>query len=75
LRFGPPVPGECLIVWPGEGNIPPRLHAYVESTYGAKLQDRALQGDVEAKLLTASGHLFRMNFLILAQGTCDHPRG
>jgi hypothetical protein len=75
LRFGPPVPGECLIVWPGEGNIPPRLRAYVESTYGAKLAERAVQGDVESKLLTSAGHLARMNFLILAQGACDHPRG
>ena len=75
LRFGPPVPGECLIVWPGNGNIPQRLRSYVENTYGAKLQDRAMQGDVEARLLTRNGHLERMNFLVLAQGACDRPRG
>jgi hypothetical protein len=73
--FGAPIAGECLVVWEGEGNIPPRLRAYMEHTYGAKLQERAMQGDVEAALLTSKGRLARMNFLILAQGACDHPRG
>ena len=71
--FGPPVAGECLIVWQGGGNIPPRLRDYVTATYGARLQDRAVQGDVEAALLKGKGPLQRMNFLILAQGACDHP--
>jgi hypothetical protein len=73
--FGPPLPGECLVVWEGDGNLPEGLGRYVETTYGAKLKDRALQGDVEAMLLTSKGRLARLNFLILAQGTCDHPRG
>ena len=72
--FGPPVGGECLIAWPGNGNLPPRLRDYVTATYGAKLQDRAVQGDVEAAPLKGKGSLQRMNFLILAQGACDHPR-
>lgn len=75
LRFGPPVSGECLVVWEGDGTVPQRLRAYVETTYGAKLKDRAVQGDVESALLASKGRLARMNFLILAQGTCDHPRG
>jgi hypothetical protein len=74
-RFGPPVSGECLVVWEGKGNVPQRLRNYVETTYGAKLQERAMQGDVEAALLTRKGRLARMNFLILAQGACDRPRG
>ncbi|HEY1962821.1 MAG TPA: hypothetical protein VGG69_10415, partial [Rhizomicrobium sp.] len=72
--FGPPVAGECLIVWKGEGNVPARLRDYVVQTYGAKLQDRAMQGDVEAAPLKGKGPLLRMNFLILAQGACDHTR-
>jgi hypothetical protein len=75
LRFGPPVSGECLVVWEGDGNVPQRLRAYVEGTYGAKLQDRAMQGDVESALLTSKGRLARMNFLILIHGACDTPRG
>jgi hypothetical protein len=73
-RFGVPIPGECLVVWDGNANIPPRLRDYVALTYGAKLQDRAMQGDVEATLLTSKTRRARMNFLILAQGACDHPR-
>ncbi len=73
--FGPPVPGECLVVWGGDNNnVPPRLRDYVTQTYGVKLQDRAMQGDVEATLLTSKTRRARMNFLILAQGACDHPR-
>lgn len=72
--FGPPVSGECLVVWPGGAQVPADLAAYVGQTYGAKLQARALQGDVEAGLLTGRGGLARMNFLILAQGACDRPR-
>jgi 4-amino-4-deoxy-L-arabinose transferase-like glycosyltransferase len=72
--FGPPVPGECLIVWRGDGNVPQRLRTYVTQTYGAKLEDRAMQGDVEATLLTSKTRKERMNFLILAQGACDKPR-
>ncbi|HEX3945612.1 MAG TPA: glycosyltransferase family 39 protein [Rhizomicrobium sp.] len=72
--FGPPVPGECLVAWDGNGTIPPRLHDYVAQTYGTKLQDRAVQGDVEAMLLTSKTRRERMNFLILAEGSCDHPR-
>jgi hypothetical protein len=74
-RFGPPVPGECLIVWEGEGALPKTLHDYVAQTYGAKLEQRAMQGDVEATLLTSKDRRVRMNFLILAQGACDRPRG
>ncbi len=73
-RFGAPVPGECLVVWDGNGNIPPRLRDYVTQTYGAKLEERAMQGDVEATLLTSKTRRARMNFLILAEGTCDQPR-
>jgi hypothetical protein len=72
--FGPPVPGECLVVWDGDSSVPPRLRDYLTQTYGAKLQDRAMQGDVEATLLTSKTRRARMNFLILAQGSCDHPR-
>jgi hypothetical protein len=72
--FGPPIPGECLVVWDSDGSIPPRLRDYVTQTYGAKLQDRAMQGDVEATLLTSKTRRARMNFLILAQGSCDRPR-
>jgi 4-amino-4-deoxy-L-arabinose transferase-like glycosyltransferase len=72
--FGAPVPGECLVVWKGDANLPPRLRDYVTQTYGAKLQDRAVQGDVEAAPLKGKGPLARVNFLILAQGACDHPR-
>jgi hypothetical protein len=75
LRFGPPVSGECLVVWEGESGVPQGLRNYVESTYGTKLQERAMQGDVEAALLTSKGRLARLNFLILAQGACDRPRG
>jgi 4-amino-4-deoxy-L-arabinose transferase-like glycosyltransferase len=75
LRFGPPVTGECLVVWEGNGSLPQHLGAYVETTYGAKLRERAMQGDVESALLTSKGRLARMNFLILAQGACDRPRG
>lgn len=75
LRFGPPVSGECLVVWEGKGNVPQRLRNYVETTYGVKLQERAVQGDVESALLTRTGRLARMNFVILAQGACDRPRG
>ena len=74
-RFGPAIPGECLIVWEGDGAIPKALHDYVTQTYGAKLEQRAVQGDVEATLLTSKDRRDRMNFLILAQGACDHPRG
>ncbi len=74
LAFGPPVHGECLIVWPGEGELPRRTHDYVESTYGAKLQNRAVQGDSEARLLTSAARRARMNFVILPEGSCDRPR-
>jgi Dolichyl-phosphate-mannose-protein mannosyltransferase len=74
LTFGPPVPGECLVVWQGDGNVPQRLRTYVAQTYGARLEDRAMQGDVEATLLTSKTRKERMNFLILAQGACDRPR-
>lgn len=73
-RFGPAVSGECLIVWEGDGSVPKALHDYVTQTYGAKLEVRAMQGDVESALLTSKGRLTRMNFLILAQGACDRPR-
>ncbi|MBV9570540.1 MAG: glycosyltransferase family 39 protein [Alphaproteobacteria bacterium] len=74
-RFGAPVRGECLVVWDGnDANISPRLRDYVETTYGAKLQERAMQGDVEAALLKGKGRRARMNFLILADGACDRPR-
>jgi 4-amino-4-deoxy-L-arabinose transferase-like glycosyltransferase len=73
-RFGPPVSGECLIVWEGDGPVPKALHDYVTQTYGAKLEARAMQGDVEATLLTSKDRRARMNFLILAQGACDRPR-
>jgi hypothetical protein len=73
-RFGPGVPGECLIVWEGNGPLPQRLHDSMSRDYGAKLQERAVQGDVEATLLTSKTRRARMNFLILAEGTCDHPR-
>jgi hypothetical protein len=72
--FGPPVVGECLVVWPGTGPVPSDLADYVKQTYGANLQQRALQGDIEAALVTGKGGLARMNFLILAQGACDKPR-
>lgn len=72
--FGPPVFGECLVVWKGDGNVPARLRDYVTQTYGAKLQERAMQGDVEAAPLKGKGPLLRMNFLILAQGACDHAK-
>jgi hypothetical protein len=74
LRFGPPIPGECLLVWNSEGGAPPRLRDYISQTYGANLQDRAMQGDVEAMLLTSESRHARMNFLILAEGSCDKPR-
>lgn len=74
-RFGPAIRGECLIVWDGDGAVPKSLHDYVTQTYGAKLEQRAMQGDVEAMLLTSKTRRVRMNFLILAQGACDHPRG
>lgn len=74
VRFGPPIPGECLVVWDGDGAIPTRLRDYVTQTYGTKPQDRAVQGDVEAMLLTSKTRRERMNFLILAEGSCDHPR-
>ena len=54
--------------------MPQRLRAYVEATYGAKLQERAMQGDVEAALLQGKGRRARMNFLILADGACDRPK-
>jgi hypothetical protein len=73
-RFGPDVPGECLIVWEGDGPLPQRLHDFMSRDYGAKLQERAVQGDVEATLLTSKSRRVRMNFLILAEGACDHPR-
>jgi hypothetical protein len=46
----------------------------VTQTYGAKLEERAMQGDVEATLLTSKTRRARMNFLILTEGTCDKPR-
>jgi hypothetical protein len=72
--FGPPIPGECLVVWKGDANVPPHLRDYMTASYGAKLHDRAMQGDVEAAPLKGKGPLLRMNFLILAQGACDRPR-
>jgi hypothetical protein len=61
-------------VWQGDGNVPQRLQTYVMQTYGARLEDRAMQGDVESTLLTSKTRKERMNFLILAQGACDRPR-
>lgn len=74
-HFGPPVQGECLVVWEGsDANVPPRLRAYVDTTYGAKLGERAMQGDTESALLKGNGRRARMNFLILADGACDRPK-
>lgn len=72
--FGPPVKGECLLVWRGDGDVPRSVRDTVTATYGARLENRAVQGDVEAMLLTSKRRRERMNFMILPEGSCDHPR-
>lgn len=51
--FGPPVPGQCLIVWQGQGAMPQALRDYVEGPLDTKFGNEDVHGDMSAQLIGA----------------------
>jgi hypothetical protein len=49
--FGPPVPGQCLVVWEGKDAMPKSLRDYLEGPLGTRLDNRDVQGDMMIALI------------------------
>lgn len=49
--FGPRVPGECLLVWEGDGDVPKSLLAYFEGPMGLHLGPDRVSGNVFARMV------------------------
>jgi hypothetical protein len=72
--FGPPLPGKCLVVWEGDGPLPRKTIDYISETYGASIAQSTVQGDAESPLITYPKRRVRMNYILLPEGSCSHPR-
>ncbi|HEX3673600.1 MAG TPA: glycosyltransferase family 39 protein [Rhizomicrobium sp.] len=67
--FGPPVPGQCLVAWDGEGDVPKVAADYLQGAMGAKLGGDELRGSITARLLTT--HRFAtLSYVLLPYGRC-----
>jgi hypothetical protein len=62
--FGPPVPGQCLVVWEGDGAMPKALRDYLEGPLGTRLDNRDVQGDMMIALI-GTHRLDRMRYVQL----------
>jgi 4-amino-4-deoxy-L-arabinose transferase-like glycosyltransferase len=69
--FGPPVPGPCLVMWEGAGEMPKSARDYLEGPMGARLGKDDLRGDLTVPLLTT--HRFdTMSYVLLPEGSCKY---
>ncbi|HTQ12598.1 MAG TPA: glycosyltransferase family 39 protein [Rhizomicrobium sp.] len=62
--FGPPEPGQCLVVWEGEGDVPKTARDYLEGPMGAKIGNDSVRGFVSARL-TGTRRMDTMSYLIV----------
>ncbi|HEY1632775.1 MAG TPA: glycosyltransferase family 39 protein [Rhizomicrobium sp.] len=49
--FGPPVPGQCLVVWQGSAAMPKALRDYVEGPLDTTFGNDSVQGDMSIALI------------------------
>jgi hypothetical protein len=62
--FGPPVPGQCLVVWDNSGDMPKAARDYLAGAMGAVPGNTDIRGDLFAQLLTTH-KMHAMSYLLM----------
>lgn len=68
--FGGTAPGQCLVVWEGQGAPPADVTGYLATALHANPKSESERGDVFARLNKTRGHMEPMSYMLLPPGTC-----
>ncbi|HEY1837760.1 MAG TPA: glycosyltransferase family 39 protein [Rhizomicrobium sp.] len=69
--FGDAAPGQCLVVWEGQGAAPKAVLGYLSTALHANAKLEAERGDIFARLLKTKSHMATLSYMLMPPGICN----